>query len=169
MKKSSVSEWYKLFKEGRDNVEDFDITNEQCSVSSLESMVLFTLNSFLKAKQSARLIMWKYWNGYMNLCVGKGLYLGPNVGFSTMTIPQLTKVLSSSFWPKYPLLKWNTYPIPWFGSEWLLAISKNKICLKWTKISGYWKHQNNMTTAQKAIPQQKYQKCFQQWQAASLE
>jgi hypothetical protein len=26
-----------------------------------------------------------------------------------------------------------------------------------------------MTTAQKAIPQQKYQKCFQQWQAASLE
>jgi hypothetical protein len=25
------------------------------------------------------------------------------------------KALSSSFWPKNGLLKWNSHPIPWFG------------------------------------------------------
>jgi hypothetical protein len=35
---------------------------------------------------------------------------------------------------------WNGTPTTfyWFGSEWLLAVSKNKFCLKETKISGYW-------------------------------
>jgi len=28
---------------------------------------------------------------------------------------------------------------PWFGSEWLLAVSKN-VCIKGTKILGYWRH-----------------------------
>jgi hypothetical protein len=27
---------------------------------------------------------------------------------------------------------------PWFGSEWLLVVSKNKVYLKGTKVSGYW-------------------------------
>jgi hypothetical protein len=37
---------------------------------------------------------------------------------------------------------WNRIPtlFPWFGSEWLLAVSKNKICLKGIKISAYWRH-----------------------------
>jgi hypothetical protein len=29
---------------------------------------------------------------------------------------------------------------PWFGCEWLLAVSRNKVCLNGTKISGYWRH-----------------------------
>jgi hypothetical protein len=29
---------------------------------------------------------------------------------------------------------------PWFGSEWLLAASKNKVYLKGMKISRYWRH-----------------------------
>jgi hypothetical protein len=56
----------------------------------------------------------------------------------------------------------------WFCSEWLLAVSKNNVCLKGTKISGYWRHPNNVTTALKAVPRQEFQKCFQQWQVASL-
>jgi hypothetical protein len=61
---------------------------------------------------------------------------------------------------------WNWTPIlfPWFGSEWLLVDSKNKICPKGTKISGYWNIQNNMTKPLKAIPQQKFQNTFQQRQ-----
>jgi len=51
------------------------------------------------------------------------------------------KTLSSKiFWLKNRLLKWNTHPVPWFGSEWRLALSENKVCLKWTKISRYWRH-----------------------------
>jgi len=48
--------------------------------------------------------------------------------------------LSSSFCPKNRLLKWNTHCILLIGSEWLLAVSKDKVCLKGAKISGYWKH-----------------------------
>jgi hypothetical protein len=35
---------------------------------------------------------------------------------------------------------WNETPtqIRWFGSEWLLVVSENKVCPKGTKISGYW-------------------------------
>jgi hypothetical protein len=55
----------------------------------------------------------------------------------TFSISQGT--LSSSFWPKSWLLKWNTHPIPpiWL---WMTSVSKNKLCLRRTNISQYWRH-----------------------------
>jgi hypothetical protein len=48
--------------------------------------------------------------------------------------------MSSSFWHKNRLLKWNTNPFQSYGSEWLLDDSRNKVGHKRMKISGYWTH-----------------------------
>jgi len=75
------------------------------SLSSI-SRALFTLNSFHKARQSARLIIWRYWSCYLKL----NFY--PVIGFFTITKLQRSLSLSSNFWPKNGLLKWNTHSIP---------------------------------------------------------
>jgi hypothetical protein len=54
-KKSSVSEWHKWFKESS----HVKITKTML-IAFLISRVLFTSNSFHKAKQSIKLIIWKY-------------------------------------------------------------------------------------------------------------
>jgi hypothetical protein len=48
-------------------------------------------------------------------------------------------------------------PFPWFGSEWLLAVSKNKDCLTGTKISAHWIRKEIIVKALKAVPQQRQQ------------
>jgi len=56
------------------------------------------------------------------------------------------------------------HPLYSLGSEWLLAVSKNKVYLKGTKISEYWTHSKNVMMATKAIPWQEFQKYFHQCQ-----
>jgi hypothetical protein len=91
-------------------------------------VVLFTLNSFYKDKLWTELIMWKYWSSYMKLCIEK-----------TWTLSQWLdsppwQCSSSSYWPKNQLLECSTHPVPLFGSEWLLVVSKNEVCFKGLKI-----------------------------------
>jgi hypothetical protein len=85
----------------------------QRSSHSSKSRVLFTLNSFHKAEHSTKLIVSKYSITCEKLYVVKGLTYGPATELSTMTILHFTRrFLSSSFWPKNPLQKWNTHLIP---------------------------------------------------------
>jgi len=51
------------------------------------------------------------------------------IGCSIMTMLQLTSRCQAVSGPKIDY--WNGTPtlFPWFGSEWLVAVSKNKVCL----------------------------------------
>jgi hypothetical protein len=138
----------------------------QCSSLSSMWRVLFTLNSFHKAKQPMKLVMWKYWSGREKLCIQKGLNCDPAIGFSIMTMLQLTGLcLSSSFWPKNWLLKLNTHSVFLIWLWITCGCFQNKVYLRGTKISGHWSHpvkkcdDGTESYSTTGVP-----KCFQQWQ-----
>jgi hypothetical protein len=79
------------------------------------SKVLFSLNSFHRAKQLTKLIMWNtsYWSGYVKICVEKSLELLPNDWIPQHDNAPAHKAPSvKQFLAKNRLLKWNTHPIP---------------------------------------------------------
>jgi hypothetical protein len=158
-KNSSVFDWHKWFNEGwmlKSQMKTMLITFFDSKGTVL------TLNSFHNSKRLTKLITRKYWSSYMKVFIKKGLNFIPMIRFFTMTMLKLTTCCQAVSGPNIDY--WNRILtlLPWLGSEWLLAISKNKVCLKGMKISGYWRHPKNVT-ALKAIPQV-FQKCFQQWQ-----
>jgi len=66
MKKSNVSEWHIRFTD----ILHVETAYEDNAYHFLWSgVLLFTLNLFYKAKQLSKLIIWKYWSGYVRLCV----------------------------------------------------------------------------------------------------
>jgi hypothetical protein len=86
------------------------------------------------------------------------------IGFSIMIMLQLTRYCQAVSGPE--INKWNGAPtlFPWFGLKWLLAVTRNKVCLEGMKISRHWRYQKNMTMVLKAIPQGEFHKCSHQWQ-----
>jgi hypothetical protein len=81
-----------------------------------------------------------------------------------MTMLQLTRCsLPSSFWPQNRLLKWNTHPrSPDLAPSDFLLFLKIKSSLKGRKFQEIEDIQKKITTALEAIPQQEFQKRFQQ-------
>jgi hypothetical protein len=149
VKKSSVFEWHKRFKKGHENVEyltePVKILNE-CGICCIQTVnQAYCLEILKRLRETVRTKRPELWSNDWILHHDDILS---------------HKALSSSFWPRNRLLKRNIH----MCSERLLAVSKNKFFLKGTKISVYWWHTKNVTTALKAIPKQELQQCFQQWQ-----
>jgi hypothetical protein len=129
-----------------------DLRKLKCQYSkwlSLISRVLFTLNSFYKAKRSITLIIWKYQSSYVKLYVQKGLKFGLTMdslpwqcSSKQGTLCQAVSGSKTDYWNGTPIL------FPWLGSDWLLAVSKNKVCFKGMKTSGYWRHLENVTSTE---------------------
>jgi hypothetical protein len=120
MKKSSVFEWHKRFRGSRERGR----WSRKCSsLSSVSSASLFTLYSFHKAKTSTRVIVYVEILKRLREAVCR-------------TRPEICLAQNQ-------IDNWNGTPtlFPWFGPEWLVALSKNKICLKVTKISEHIRHQ----------------------------
>jgi len=74
---------------------------------------------------------------------------------------QLTRHCQAVSGPKIDHWNETSTLIPWLGFKWLLALSKKSVgkdfrILKTSK--------KNVTMALEALPQQEFQKCFQQWQ-----
>jgi len=57
------------------------------------------------------------------------LNFGPTIVFFTMTVRQLTALCQAVSGPKIGYRNGTPTQFPWFGSEWLPAVSKNKVCL----------------------------------------
>jgi hypothetical protein len=114
--------------------------------------------------------MWQYWSGYMKLWVEKTWTLTQRFDYPPWQCSSSQGAHCKAVCgPKIDYWNETHSPFLLFGSEWLTAVSRNKICLKRT-ISEFRRHPKRNVMTLKAIPQQKLQKCpyFQQWHAASL-
>jgi len=127
----------------------------QCSSLSSISRVLFTLNSFHKASQPNLLC------GNIEV-VSEALHrkrpeLWPREWILCHYNAPANNVFSVKQFGAPKIDYWNGTPtfLPWLAFRWLMAVSKNKVCLKGKNISGYWRHpKKKVPTALKIIPQQ---------------
>jgi len=108
--------------------------------------------------QTAELIIWKYWNGWMKLCVEKGLNFCPSIDPTPWQCSSSEGAVSKAVPGQRIDYSYGTLTLfHWFGSNFRL-FSEIKCFLKGRRF------QDIEDTALKTFSQQESQKCFEQWQ-----
>jgi hypothetical protein len=111
---------------------------------------------FIPQSQQTKLITltWKYWAVASSCGYKEAWTLTQRLDSPPWQCSSSEGALCQELTGQNWLLKCNTHPIPLIWLQ--MAISKNKVCLKGTKILGFWRHPKNVTTALKAVPQQEF-------------
>jgi len=98
MKKSSVFEWHKWFKEGHENVEDDERSGYPRSHRTNENVEKCRIWCILTHLRIRAMAVQLNLDKETVTCTEKGPNFGPMIGFSTLTMLQLTRYsLSCSF------------------------------------------------------------------------
>jgi hypothetical protein len=107
-----------------------EITNEDSTHQFLRYHGYYSLH---EAEQLTKLIMLKQWGGYAKMCVEKRPEPWPNDRILHHDNAPAHKALSSSFWPKNRLLKWNTHHIPL--NQMLSRSFQNIRSIPWSRVT----------------------------------
>jgi hypothetical protein len=165
MKKSSISEWHKRFKEWQENVL---IGQDHACVFFRSQGGSSLWSHYAKDKRWINSVFLRCWQGYRTLFGGKGPNSGLVTGFSTMKIPlHIMRQEFASFWLINHYKTGSSTSFTWLSpcEFWLFPKLKNE--LKGQKFTDILDIQHNVTTILHGILGNNFQDSF--WQCIASQ
>jgi hypothetical protein len=112
-------------------------------------------------EQWTSIVIWKYWQGYVRPFVEEDLNFGLMLGSCIITMPlHMKRSLSGSFWLKNRYWNWTIRHTRQIWPSVTFGCSQNWKTIWRADITDI---QGHATIMLKSIPEEEFQKCFEQW------